>query len=364
MLLRLTILKAVMALAGVALAGVIGAVVVAYSGLYNVAASRGHPAWLDWFLETGMRRSVQHHSSGAPTPDLSDPDLITLGAGHFQGGCAPCHGAPGQPLNPIYGHMLPSPPILGDQVQQWRDQELFWIVRHGIQYAGMPAWSGEGRKDEVWAVVAFLKRLPDLDEANYLELAQGNAEVEAASAARFVNTGQTALHLTACARCHDNGAAPVSDAVPRLAGQSKEYLQRALSEYRRDKRQSGIMEPIAAELDETQIAKLAEFYASLPPSAHDGDDRNGGAGATLARKGDRDRGVPPCETCHGAGALADYPRLAGQSAEYIAGQMNLWRRGGRMQSPQGELMGEIAARLSDEQVRAVAGYYAQASVSK
>lgn len=356
---RRIILKGVLILAGLALAGAVGAVLFAYSGLYNVAASRGHPLWLNWFLETGMRRSVQFHSSDAPTPDLTDPDLIALGAAHFQGGCAPCHGAPGQPINPVYEHMLPSPPSLSGHVPRWEDRELFWIVEHGLQYAGMPAWSGKNRRDEVWAVTAFLRKLPEIDTETYQRLARGNAEIERASAAQFVNTGRSALHLTACARCHEHDAAPSSGLVPRLAGQPQAYLKRALNEYRHNKRQSGIMEPVAASLDETQIAKLAGYYASLPaPPANNAPPGKVSAGRRIALEGDPKRGLPPCESCHGADALADYPRLAGQSVQYVVSQLELWRRGGRAQTPQGELMAEIAERMSDEQIDAVADFYA------
>ena len=82
------------------------------------------------------------------------------------------------------------------------------------------------------------------------------------------------------------------------------------------------------------------------------------AGKRIALEGDPKRGLPPCESCHGAAALADYPRLAGQSVEYIVSQLELWRRGGRAQTPQGDLMAEIAERMSDEQIDAVANYYA------
>lgn len=354
---RRTFLKAAAALAGLALAGAVGAVLLAYSGLYSVAASRGHPAWLNWFLETGMRRSVEVHSGGAPAPDLDDPALVALGAGHFQGGCAPCHGAPGQPVNPVYDHMLPSPPSLSEHADRWSDQELFWIVRHGIQYAGMPAWSGEGRDDEIWAVAAFLRRLPSLDEAAYRKLAQGGADMDATAPSELVNVGRGALHLTACARCHDNDAAPANGVVPRLAGQPAAYLRRALREYRRDKRQSGMMEPVAAALDETQIDQLADYYASLA-TVQQNHEASNSAGAALALKGNPQTGVPPCETCHGATALPEYPRLAGQPAAYIEAQLKLWREGGRAQTPQGALMAEIARRLDDEESRAVAQHYA------
>lgn len=360
---RFKLKMAVAAILGLVLLAIAGALVVAYSGVYSVAASRGHPPWLNWFLETGMRRSVKTHSGGEEPPPLDDPELAALGAGHFHGGCAPCHGAPGEPVNPIFDHMLPSPPRLETHVPRWSEQDLFWIVKHGIQYAGMPAWSGENRDDEIWSVVAFLKTLPSLEESAYHALAAGNASIDVESPAHVLNAGRASPHLTACARCHETStAAPVSDLVPRLNGQPAAYLRRALLEYRNDRRQSGVMEPVAADLDDRQIAALAEFYAAMetPPQATETSDDTNALGARLAETGDQKKGVPPCRVCHGADALTDYPRLAGQSARYIESQLLLWRRGGRMQSPQGVLMGEIARRLDEEQISAVAAYYAAA----
>ena len=55
--------------------------------------------------------------------------------------------------------MLPPPPELSKAAKEWKDEELFWIVKHGIKYTGMPSWVAAERDDEVWSVVAFLKRL-------------------------------------------------------------------------------------------------------------------------------------------------------------------------------------------------------------
>lgn len=339
---------------------ILGALAVAWSGVYNVAASRGHPAWLNWFLTIGMERSVAVHSGDAQAPPLDDTALIALGAGHFQGGCAPCHGAPGQAVNPIFAHMLPSPPKLEAQVGEWKDAELFWIVKHGLQYAGMPAWSGEGRNDEVWAVVAFLRTLPELSADDYAGYARGNAEFSSVAPAELLDRGRAMPHQTACARCHDApGAPPVSDLVPRLAGQSAQYLREALLQYSSGIRESGIMEPIAAEIGRAEIAAIADYYAGLssPRAEVLASQTVIERGRRIATLGDPDRGAPPCEACHGAGALAAYPRLAGQSARYAAGQLRLWRKGGRADSPTGALMADIAMRLSPEDIDAVSTYY-------
>ena len=142
-------------------------VLVAWSGIYNVAASRGHWAVVEWFLAFGMRNSVELRAMAITPPPLDNPDLVRLGAGHFHGGCAFCHGAPGIPVSPIARHMLPSPPDLTTSMRPWKDEELFWIVQHGIKYTGMPGWVALEREDEIWAVVAFLKRIPTIDAESY-----------------------------------------------------------------------------------------------------------------------------------------------------------------------------------------------------
>ena len=108
-----------------------------WSGIYSVAASRGHWAVTEWFLTFVMRNSVKTHALTIEGPRLNNGDLVALGAAHFQGGCAYCHGAPGIPISPIAQGMLPPPPNLASDMRPWRDRELFWIIKNGIKYTGM-----------------------------------------------------------------------------------------------------------------------------------------------------------------------------------------------------------------------------------
>lgn len=241
---------------------------VAWSGVINIAASAGHPRWLEAFLALGMRHSIQAHSDHVQVPPLGD-DLLPLGAAHFHGTCAICHGAPGQPVNPVFAHMLPSPPPLQEKASRWRTRELFWIGYHGLQFTGMPKWSGTGRQDEVWAVAALLRELPEMDPADYRTYAMGNAKIEPPTAQQLVRQGSTIFPIDSCDRCHGTADVPaVSPYVPRLGGQSRAYLLRALREYRADQRQSGFMEPVAVALAEQNLAALADYYAALPEPPH------------------------------------------------------------------------------------------------
>jgi len=175
-----------------------GALLFATSGLYSVAASRGHFAVTRWMLEFGMRRSVATHSLGISTPPLDDMDLVRLGAGHFYGGCAPCHGAPGDTRNPVVANMLPPPPSLAQAAPTWSTSELFWIVRNGLKYTGMPAWPEYRRDDEVWAVVAFLRKLPTMEAAEYKALATGHAQAQRRTANELARLGSGQAAASAC----------------------------------------------------------------------------------------------------------------------------------------------------------------------
>lgn len=349
-------------LAGLAVLGVAGALLVAWSGLYSVAASRGHPAWLNAFLELAMRRSVEVNAADLKAPDLTDPGLIALGASHFQGGCAPCHGAPGEPVNPIYQGMLPVPPVLRDHAGNWTPGQLHWIVKHGLQYAGMPGWAATSRDDEIWAMVAFLDALPEISEEEYNTLAAGNAEFEVPTAQQLVNEGASGASLATCAKCHDTASAPPTGGlIPRLGGQSQAYLLRTLNDYRDNHRQSGFMEPVAAEIPEEDMQAVAAWFAGLDSPPHPDNTLPGAdleAGMDIALNGVPARRVAACQACHDANARPTYPRLAGQSAAYLQAQLQLWRDAPPSETAYGDLMTHAAGKITDDQIRDVAAWYA------
>jgi cytochrome c553 len=350
--------------------GIVLVLAIAYSGIFNIAASAGHPAWLEWLLMLGKERSVIVNSKPVDVPELDFAELVPLGAAHFQGGCATCHRMPGQLLNPVYDQMLPPPPDLTIHAPMWTREQLFWMVRNGIQFTGMPSWSGHDRDDEVWAVVAFLEVLPSMKKEDYLKYANGNVsdkiKVKNYPASRLASEGRPRINPNACDRCHDTGdSPPTSPYVPRLGGQDNAYLKRALHEYHSDLRQSGFMEPIAVELDDEHINSLANYYASLTVPAGKTAQSPPSTGFELGRQlvehGDLSRKIPACLSCHGANKRSDYPRLAGQSEQYIRQQLQVLQRGVRAKTPHGAIMTAIAQRLTEQQAEAAAAFFANQS---
>jgi cytochrome c553 len=162
-----------------------------------------------------------------------------------------------------------------------------------------------------------------------------------------------------CAACHTNDGSRGSPANPILQGQHPEYLVKQLSEFKADKRPSAVMKGFAATLSEQDMKNVAAFYGGK--QAKPGFAKNkefAGLGEKIYRGGLADRSIAACAGCHGpngAGIPSQYPRLAGQHADYTEAQLAAFRTGARNNSPQ---MNGVAAKMTDREIKAVADYIA------
>ncbi|HVL69783.1 MAG TPA: c-type cytochrome [Vicinamibacterales bacterium] len=356
------------AAAVLAVLGIFGALFVMISGIVPIKASSGHWSITEAFLQFAKRRSVATHTVGMKVPPLDEERLVLQGGGQYGFACEPCHGSPSIQQPRIAASMLPKPPDLRRSVLTYGPEELFYIVKHGIKLTGMPAWPAGHRDDEVWAMVAFLQRLPSLEAQAYEELTGRARTIDDAVPLEEL-LGPTPLARKAigenCARCHGvDGLGGPAGAFPKLAGQRAEYLAASLEAYARGARHSGVMEPIAARLGLDDMRAIGEYYARRPAAGghaehgHRGDPE----GRRIAEEGIPAQLIPACSECHGPAPApernANYPLLAGQHAWYLESQLRLFRQKGRGGTRYHEIMHKIAGQLSDEQVRAVAAYYA------
>ncbi len=147
-----------------AAAVVVGAVVV-MGGLYDVSASTQHTQAVYSLLEITFEQSVRRRARAIEAPALDAPALVERGALCFRDHCLACHGAPGVAPGPAGLAMQPAPGPLVDAARLWRARELYWITRHGIRMTGMPAWGHRLPDADLWALAAFLGRLPELSPA-------------------------------------------------------------------------------------------------------------------------------------------------------------------------------------------------------
>ncbi len=347
----------------------VGGFLFAASGIMPITASSGHWPITEWLLNFAMSRSVSTHSVGIKAPELNDEDLVLKGAGHYETGCFPCHGSPVLEEPRIARAMTPHPPYLPPEIHQWEPVELFYIVKHGVKFTGMPAWPAQQRDDEVWATVAFLQKLPELNAQEYQRLVRGEA-VAGKETAPIQNLSEPEAASRAvdenCRRCHGaDGHGRGSGAFPSLAGQQPEYLESALLAYARGERHSGIMEPIAAGMSRDSIHELARYYrrrVAVPNLAASNSESNAAAkrGESIALQGVPNQRVPICAECHGPGDIppnVNYPSLAGQHAKYLVLQLELFQKRHRGGSSYANLMHPIADQLTAQQMRDVALYY-------
>jgi cytochrome c553 len=185
----------------------------------------------------------------------------------------------------------------------------------------------------------------------------------AAIAARGTPSG-----AVACVRCHGfDGNSDGSGAFPVIAGQSEYYLAKQLRNFASGTRKNAIMSPIAARLTADEIAAVTRYYSQLPPRAVAGDESDAALiqrGMEIARTGNLPDRVEACQSCHGPngkGEPPDIPTLAGQYAHYIVTQLQMLRRGYRKNDPGSQMRGP-AHNLSEQDMSAVAAYFAQLPV--
>lgn len=143
---------------------------VVFSGLISVAADDPHTGVVHAFLETARNRSIEVRSEDIAVPSLDDEDQIRAGAGNYDSMCVGCHLAPGMAETELSNGLYPAPPSLAEAGLYGDPAKTFWVIKHGIKATGMPAWGKSMADPYIWGMVAFLQKLPKLDEGAYRAL--------------------------------------------------------------------------------------------------------------------------------------------------------------------------------------------------
>lgn len=154
--------------AAIMLALAVGAgFLVIYTGGYNVAATERHWGITRWALNTLQQKSVSARAEDVTGSLPTDSAALARGFDHFHAMCVQCHGAPGQDRGELGKGIRPEPPRLEEVAHEWSDQEIFWITRHGIRLAGMPAFGPTHSEEDLWGITAFVRELEEMTEEEY-----------------------------------------------------------------------------------------------------------------------------------------------------------------------------------------------------
>lgn len=178
-------------------------------------------------------------------------------------------------------------------------------------------------------------------------LAAGNAEAGKAKS-------------VACGACHGADGNSLAPTFPKLAGQHESYLLKQLKDIKSGAR---IVPTMAGQLDamsEQDLQDMAAYFAAQPATPGVAKEELVELGESVYRAGIRDKGVAACTACHSPTGVgngpAKYPRLSGQHADYIATQLRAFRNDERTNDGDTRIMRDIASRLSDKELDAVASY--------
>jgi len=149
-----------------------GAILFAWSGIYNIAATEPHWGITSSFIGMLRNRSILEHSDGIQVPNMNDEKLRKAGFPHYHETCRLCHGAPEHPPLEFASGLYPSPPSMtsGGVQKALNDAEIYWIVKHGIKLTGMPAFGPTHDENELWGLVAIVKEIPQMSPEQYRQL--------------------------------------------------------------------------------------------------------------------------------------------------------------------------------------------------
>jgi cytochrome c553 len=182
--------------------------------------------------------------------------------------------------------------------------------------------------------------------------------------ASAVSPHDVAAKLAYCEVCHGVAAQGFHGyyPIPRLAGQQTEYLENQLHAFTEHRRTNNIMFNVGHVLSQAMVAALAANFHDLNPKPLGGAPKNMVLdGKKIFDEGIASGNIPPCASCHGAGAKGNgaFPRLAGQLYDYVTAKLTNWdkERGQDPKNPDtSAIMEPIAHGLNETQIKAVAAY--------
>jgi len=180
------------------------------------------------------------------------------------------------------------------------------------------------------------------------------------SAAGDAAAGKT--KSASCAACHNTDGNSMVATFPKLAGQHASYTAKQLADFKSGERQDPTMNGMAAPLSEQDMADLGAYFATQTPAiGAPADEEKAAKGKTLYQAGDAQKGISACMACHGPSGAgnpgAKFPSLKGQHTAYTVKALKDFRSGVRATDPQ-KMMQDIAAKMSDSDIEAVAEYIA------
>lgn len=154
-------------LGGLVLAALVGFFVLPMLGIFDITAT-GKPNILDWWGNTNLHNTLSRDAPKTKIPATADP---SKGFDHYMSTCLHCHGGPDAPRETWANNMLPMPPDLQQEhTMHMSDGELLYVIGNGIRMSGMPAFGPDHSDEDIWNIVAIVRGLGKLTDAQRQQL--------------------------------------------------------------------------------------------------------------------------------------------------------------------------------------------------
>jgi mono/diheme cytochrome c family protein len=161
--------KVILTLVVVLLSGALGAALFVESGFYDIGADDHHTKAVLALITQLRDRSIDARLGEIKPQLATTPAMLKTGAEHYAALCVDCHLAPGLFKSDLGTGLYPHPPNLAQEDIQ-ESRRTFWIIKHGIKMSAMPAWGKTLEDAEIWDIVAFVRKIPNMTPEDYQQL--------------------------------------------------------------------------------------------------------------------------------------------------------------------------------------------------
>ncbi len=202
-------------------------------------------------------------NAGSQTNPLAGNErAISTGRAAYTGSCSVCHGATGDGKG-AFGQATypPATPLVSHDVQEKSDAQLFWIIKNGLSFTGMPAYGEKYADQDIWSLVSYIRALKGGQAAEVVPTPTAEQLAVADPAGDATQRGAAFYFAQNCANCH--GA--IGNAPGDLALRNSRELEEAVRRGRR-----GMPAYSAALLTDAQLADLQAYVGTFPTRPRSG----------------------------------------------------------------------------------------------
>jgi mono/diheme cytochrome c family protein len=211
------------------------------------------------YADFAVKIAVLTQAGSAQNPTGNNPRAIESGRAAYTGSCAVCHGANGDG-NGAFGQSIypPATDLRADDTRGKSDAQLFWIIKNGLSFAGMPAFGSQYSDQDIWSLVSYTRSLSntsaaggrtlDVPVATTDELALANPQGDA------VGRGAAVYFASGCHLCH--GAVGNAPGELRLRGARE--AEEAIREGRR-----GMPRYSTSQVTDPQMSDLVAYMGTF-----------------------------------------------------------------------------------------------------